>query len=355
MIRLSKKRTACLPILLIMLSVLIAAACGSDGDNGSEDATVEDMADESTADMTDDPSPDIGDDVVADSPDMDDAADTTESPDMASDAFVRGTILLPFDLEAEGRGQSRIGAVSFVHNIGLVEVGGELPALAYIMSDWDYYGYTLLHVLAPTNRDLNVMYLYCGHNEFDFFDYIWHESYDTAMYYERARGSCSAVERAVEADVELFDLAAMPPPEDLVTGFTISGSNITLEGGTGSITVNEKIMSAHVFETVDCTTECTADPADGWWELHMVMEEPASDDHCFGIIYLYLNSQTLIQFAYGFCLRSLTHIADETMWADWTAPDGGGGTRQYAAAPRHPELGYILRPDPLQHAQWKKQ
>ena len=361
MTRLSKKTAACLPILLIALCVPIAVAAGCDdgGDNGSEDAAVEDTAEEGTADLTFDPSPDVEDveeDVVDGSPDMDDAADTTESPDITSDGLVRGRVQLPFDLTVEGRGESGIGAISFAGSVGLVDVGAELPALAYIMTDWEAYGYTLYHVLAPANRSLNVMYLYCGNISEDSFDYVWHESYDTAMYYERGRGSCASVERFLEADVEIFDLSAMPRPEELVTGFAVTGSQVNITGAGGTLTVNDRTMNAYAFEAVDCTAECTADPADGWWELHMAMEEPASDDHCFGILYLYLNNPTLIQFAYGFCLRSLTPMVDEAMRAGWTAPEGGGGgSRQHAAAPRHPETGTILRPDPLQHSQGDKQ
>ena len=97
MTRLSKKTAARLPILLIALCVPIAVAAGCDdgGDNGSEDAAVEDTAEEGTADLTFDPSPDVEDveeDVVDGSPEMDDAADTAEIPDIASDGLVRGRV-----------------------------------------------------------------------------------------------------------------------------------------------------------------------------------------------------------------------------------------------------------------------
>ena len=59
MARRSKKSAALLPVLLVMLCALITAGagCGDGGDTGSEDAAVEDTAEESTGDLVDDPSP----------------------------------------------------------------------------------------------------------------------------------------------------------------------------------------------------------------------------------------------------------------------------------------------------------
>jgi hypothetical protein len=120
---------------------------------------------------------------------------------------------------------------------------------------------------------------------------------------------------------------------------------VTLADGGGSIALDGVSYSAWPFEYVDCTVDCSADPSDGWWELHMLLLDEATGDRCFGIVYLLVSFLETVDFQYGFCLGSLRPLADETLPASWTAAPGGGGGR-VPEGPRHPVEGYVLRPGP---------
>jgi hypothetical protein len=246
-------------------------------------------------------------------------------------------------MDLEGSGGVRVGGLAFVADVGSVEIGTSLPAVAYEMTDWSEWGYTIFHVLAPEADTLNVLYLYC---EASGFTWIWHEDYARAMDYEEAAGSCSHVLRTtVVADPGLRELAARPGAGELVTGFTIDGAEVGYAStGPGTIRMAGRIHDLYPFEVVDCTTECTEDPVDGWWELHSIMVDPEARA-CFGVLYLMVADTTLVQLGYPVCLDPLEHRDEEYLDADWSVdPTGGGGS--VPDGPLPPGLGHRLRPLP---------
>lgn len=330
--------------MVLAAGFFLAAACGDGGNGGPSDAAdAEEAVGDATGDMgVDDASPPDADAT----PDV--LPDGTDAPsDAAEDdaAMVEGVVTLPFDLTAEGRGSIRVEAVTVARSAGLVEVDGPLPVIVYERTRWPEFDYVLFHVLAPEADNLNVMYFYCGNRSADSFDYIWHESFDVYLEYEAASGSCTSTDDPVEAEVALHALAARPAPEDLVTGFSVNGADLSIGDGGGSIVLDGVTYGAWPFESVDCTVDCSADPADGWWELHMLLVDEATAERCFGIVYLLVSYPDLADFQYGFCLSSLRPLARATLPATWTAPGGGGGSR-LPAGPRHPVDGYVLRPSP---------
>jgi len=328
--------------MVLAAGFLLAAGCGDGGNEGPSDATdAEEALWDTTVDLgVDDPAPPDADATPDPLPDGTDAlADATED----DVAMIEGVVTLPFDLTADGRGSIRIETVSVARNTGLVEVDSPVPVLVYQRTTWPEFDYVLFHVLAPEADNLNVLYFYCGHGSADSFDYIWHESFDVYMEYEAASGSCASTDNPVDAEVALHALTARPAPEDLVTGFTVDGEDISIGDGGGSMVLDGVSYAVWPFEPVDCTVDCSADPADGWWELHVLLMDEATAERCFGIVYLFLSYPDSADFQYGFCLDSLRPLEGVTLPATWTAPEGGGGGR-LPEGPRHPVDGYVLRP-----------
>lgn len=342
-----------LPAAFLFAALFPPACTGGGGERPSEDAPGDVLDSIEQDDGGGDPAreePPGGDASDEEAADTVDLLPVDELPEdgVPDEELVTGMLHLPFDLEVDGTGTDRIGRISILHAAGSVELpGGAVPVLAYETTSWEEYGYVLFHLVAPDIDDLDIMYLYCGSAAEDSFDYIWHESYDVPMDFESARGTCLFAARPTEAAAALRPLDAVPDTSLLVPGFTVTGPRVEInDGGPGSITLSGLEMTAYPFEEVDCTTDCTADPADGWWELHMVLVDESLGEHCFGILYLLTAVPTMVQFEYGFCIEHLFHLDGEVLNASWTAPAGGGGGTASGGGPRHPELGHILRPHP---------
>jgi hypothetical protein len=330
----ARRRTA------LVACLLCAAACDHETGNGADGGEIPEAEADGMAEIDEVFPDDVGvEDPVAEDP-------GAEDPDAEEDAStIHGTITRPFSLAAEGRGSIRVENVSVLDNVGPVEIDGAVPVIAYEKTAWPEFGYTLYHVLAPEADDLNVMYFYCGYTSAASFDYIWHESFAVYMDYEAASGSCSSTDDTTVSEVTLNSLEGRPAPSDLVRGFTVSGADVTIGDAGGGIRLDGTDYAAYPFETVDCTVDCSADPVDGWWELHMLLFDEASGEPCFGILYLMVSDTGSAIFEYGFCLRGLHDLPQATLTAAWTAPSGGGGSRK-PWGPRHPTLGYVLRPSP---------
>jgi len=327
-----------------------AAACTHEAGGGADDGEIPEAGEEEVSETVESfPDDDGAGDIIDDDPGIEDpgAEDQgAEDQDAEEDvSTIHGTVERPFDLTAEGRGSIRVESVSVIDNAGPVEIDGAVPVLAYQKTAWPEFGYTLYHVLAPEADDLNVMYFYCGYASATSFDYIWHESFGVYMDYEAASGSCSSTDAPTVTEVTLNSLDGRPASSDLVRGFTVSGADVTIGDAGGGIRLGGTDYSAYPFEAVDCTTDCSADPADGWWELHMLLRDEASGEPCFGILYLFVSDTGSAIFEYGFCFRGLYDLPRDTLTAAWSAPSGGGGARK-PSGPRHPVYGYVLRPSP---------
>jgi len=279
-----------------------------------------------------------------------DLSEPTDGPVIfatSDETTIRGAMTLPHASNVDGIGSIRIGEIAVQDSVGYLSRGGEIPALVYIVQDWSEFSYTLHHVLAPTNDELNVLYFYCGNASATSFDYIWHESYDTAMDWETASGSCSAQMERVRAEVTLSRLNHLPEPSQLVSGFSVTGDDLVIDDTGGTLALDGRSFDVYPFETVDCTTDCSADPADGWWELHSILEDTADGDTCFVIFYLMVSAGDSVVLSHGFCMDSLTPLDGVLMDATWTAPASRKGRGiSPPGGPRHPVLGYVLRPRP---------
>ncbi len=86
----------------------------------------------------------------------------------------------------DGEGSARIGVFEFSDGCGFCEIdGGRVPAVVYRAQDWDTFGLTVFHVVAPTDSNLHVLYFYAAA---DTLRTVWHESYTHPLEYENATG-----------------------------------------------------------------------------------------------------------------------------------------------------------------------
>jgi|GEM_PF-5083951 len=255
-------------------------------------------------------------------------------------------ITLPFDLTVSGNGTKRIAGVDLMKGVGTINIGEDIAGLAYFRTFWDEFGITLYHVLAPESDNLNVVYIYCGMNSENSLDVIWSESYSDSMMDETASGICFADINQTTTQVQIVFPSSLPSPEELVTGFSVSGPFVNITDSDSSITLNGNHYIAYPFEYVDCTTECTANPSDGWWELHIVLDEEAVEERCFGILYLILSQPSRVQFAYGFCFKNLSWIDAVWLDASWSVSQNKFKQKGKITIPRYSREKYLLRPQP---------
>jgi len=250
----------------------------------------------------------------------------------------------PFTVDIEGSGSIRAGEIVLERGAGHINLGtSAVPSIAYEMTDWSTWGYTLFHVLSPQADTLNVEYLYC---EGDELTWVWHESYALAMDFESSSGSCSYADRETAVpDPGLAALSARPSASQLVEGFVLDGIQLSYDStGPGTISLDGRDHDLYPFEVVDCTVDCTTEPADGWWELHSIMAT-SSGRLCFGILYLMVADTTTVQLGYPVCLDPLERIDEIFIDADWSVdPTGGGGSAPDGPIP--PGLDHVLRPLP---------
>ena len=269
-----------------------------------------------------------------------DAGDTVD--DVIEDA-VDG-LINPFTVEIDGSGSIRAGEIVLDDGAGHINLGASpVPSVAYEMTDWSEWSYVLFHTLSPQADTLNVEYLYC---EGDALTWVWHESYALGMDYESSSGSCSyAVRETAVPDPGLIALSARPSASELVTGWTLDGTDLSYTStGPGIINLGGVEHDLYPFEVVDCTVDCTSEPADGWWELHSILASPAGR-LCFGVLYMMVADTSTVQLGYPVCLDPVEPLEDVYVTADWSVEPGGGG----GSAPEGPipaGLGHVLRPLP---------
>jgi hypothetical protein len=309
------------PLASLAATAVLSWGCGhSDGSGTEEDAML--VVDGDVDPLVEDSDPDVPAD-----------------PDAAAHPFIN-----TFRLDLDGTGTIRTGAVQVDDMVGTVALGAaDVALVTYEMTDWSEFGYVLFHVIAPQASTLNVMYLYC---EADSLSWVWHEDFDRPMDYETATGACAhaAVTTMIEDD-PLEALLARPTEPQLVTGVTVDGPSVSYHStGPGTIRIEGRSCDLYPFEVVDCTTDCTADPADGWWELHSLIVE-AGGRSCFGILYLMVADTSTLQLGYPVCLRPLEHLEEHVVGAAWSVEPGGGGGAA-PAGPRPEGLGHVLRPLP---------
>ena len=133
-----------------------------------------------------------------------------------------------------------------------------------------------------------------------------------------ASGSCAILEKSTTENVS-FPALDFPPPS-LVSGFSITGSQMSFDGThAGSTTFQGNSYALYPFNEVDCTA--CASP--GWYELHSLLWDEKNKSACLGILYLEQNAPSTVGLAYVMCLPTVTpFFTDQQLGfsAAWTAP-----------------------------------
>ncbi len=265
-------------------------------------------------------------------------ADKEEDATKESNSY---TLSVP-SVKITGTGTNRLSSISLSDSKGLCNIGGtELPCLSYETTKWAEFDLILYHVLAPQNDTINVMYLYCRNQEL--FS-AWHEDYSSPMANEIASGSCLQGEQKSITPPEFVILTAFPSPDQLVEGFAVKGSSLTYNNGTGTVIWENQFFDLYPFEVVDCTSICSASPADGWWELHSVMVD-SGGRLCFGILYLMLSNTARVQLGYPICVNPIEIKESLYFDAAWSKSNLVVKER-VPMGPRIMGADHILRPHP---------
>lgn len=159
------------------------------------------------------------------------------------------------------------------------------------------------------------MWAYCYGQELA---YIFHENYELPLSFEEGTGSCDYNGLSTILNVNLNKLSLVPSSEQLIEGFTLTGDELNYSEGVGTIQFNGELMELYPFEVVDCTTDCTENPKDGWWELHSIMA--GTDGRiCFGILYLMVSYKDEIQLGYPICFNPLESMDAEIYKSSWSS------------------------------------
>jgi hypothetical protein len=254
-------------------------------------------------------------------------------------------VTYPFSARAEGSGLTRVGAFTGDQNVLSINLGQDTPGLVYEVQPWPAFGLDILHVVAPTEDQLNVVYLYCHRTGPTSLDHVWHYSYDKTLLGENAAagGSCVFTSTPTTSAPRLNVLKALPA--DLATGFTIQGTGINLDAtGHGQVQLGGLTWKLYPFEIVDCRVGCGG----SWLELHAVLDAPERGERAFGIIYLFPSGSPRVQFGHGVSLTNYMRLPDAGFNATWTAPQLKAGVPSgfEPQGPILPGLDFVLLPGP---------
>lgn len=223
----------------------------------------------------------------------------------------------------DGSGSNRVGSVSVTEGTGTAEIRGrETPALVYRRIPWlGQTGRILYQTLAVSPDALYTVWFYGdgGGNLRE----AWVAGTDgTRLRQESASGTCEGTFDPTEVQMSFpaTDLALT----SLAGGYSVSGANVDIgTDGMGTVTLPKAIpealattYDAYAFESVDCTTRCGGS---GWYELHLVLWNPAATRALFGIMYL-PRSDDPVRLSYLLSLPDLRQPGQQQFDAEWSAP-----------------------------------
>ena len=212
-----------------------------------------------------------------------------------------------------GVGSGIIQAVEITDGVGYCDIEGErIPAIVYKAGYWDAFGINIFHAIAPTINELHVLYFYSAA---DTLRWVWHESYTQPLDYERASGIAIYDEQEISSMPELWCLEKVPEVDQLVSGLTISGSQLNWSSGSGTIEIDNPVYELYPFQLVDCI-ECGSTANNGWYEVHSVFRGPQNEFE-FGIFYLFVDDHGLVKLQHRIQLCELQLITRAQYDADW--------------------------------------
>jgi len=214
------------------------------------------------------------------------------------------------DASVSGSGTSPVGSVNVKENGGYIQLQGHnFYVLAY-QSQRGFGGYDLVDALAvrQDGGEVALFYLYCQGSRLTS---VWHESYFMEAKSVSAAGSCAVGMSSLNSRAYFPAITALPPA--FVSGFSISGSEVDLNGASGRIRAADGVWRTFTpFAKVDCT-QC---PGGSWYEVHGIFNNQP-EDACFGILYLRLSNYHAVSLGWSLCLPELKRV-DKVFSATWS-------------------------------------
>ncbi|HEY1550827.1 MAG TPA: hypothetical protein VGG28_23520 [Kofleriaceae bacterium] len=244
----------------------------------------------------------------------DDASTTEPDSSTLMIAASHGTIANDFTATIDGSGTPpELGPVSIDADTGAITIDGESGDTALYNTEL-FSGYQIFGSVVISPDRWAIAYPYCmGDSLVDVYTELVGSGGFVLM---PATGSCT--ESMSPADT-VVDLPAFTIPMPAASGdATVSGSEIELDHGSGQIAIDGAMQPAVVFNTVDCSTTCGSP---GWYELHTLVWDAASEAATFVIVYLEIGTPGSVQLSYGLRLPTLDDPFDnEVLDATWTEP-----------------------------------
>ncbi len=185
-----------------------------------------------------------------------------------------------------------IGRIAIDAGVGTIAVrGSDLVAVAVgYATDWPQRGDSLNTVVAASDAELGLAWLYCHGTSLY---HVYYEGTDGSLFDDvDATGSCALDPAAVTATAELAPLELDFPLID--HGFQIAGPEVTFDAvNPGEITVAGVTRTLLPFAAVDCSS-CSSGDTHGWQELHALLWNSSSRDLGIGIFYFFAPGQVVL-------------------------------------------------------------
>ncbi|HWB77810.1 MAG TPA: hypothetical protein VG755_22740 [Nannocystaceae bacterium] len=306
-------RRATAPLLCAALGCSGAAAThgGSSSSTTSTSTTAETTSESSTTIAeTTGPAIDLGALTTVDSSTSESSTgDPPSGP--PSIGPTQGSIPIDFRVSIVGDGELSVGAIDITDDFGTVEIDGEVrPVLVYERQPWPSAGYVLYQALAVADTSWTVLWFYCDDTGLA---HVYVESTDgIPLQTVLATGTCEQqlVGLNVPVDLPGTEFQVIYQGDDVA----IDGPDISVHAAElGSIVLAGVPFVVAPFETVDCSS-CDSP---GWYEVHVVLWDPAAQRAGFAIVYLESSGHARI--TYGITLPDLSDVVGDTTFdAEWS-------------------------------------
>lgn len=224
----------------------------------------------------------------------------------------QGTLPVNFRVSIVGNGELSVGAIDITDDFGTVEIDGEArPILVYERQPWPAQNYVLYQGIAVADTSWTVLWFYC--NDSGELANVYVESTDgIPLQTVHATGTCEHQSLGLRVPVELpgTEFQVIYEGDEVA----IDGPDISIHAGElGSIVLGGVPFVVAPFETVDCS----ACDSPGWYEVHIVLWDPAAQRAGFAVVYLESTGHARI--TYGITLPDLSDIVGDTTFdARWS-------------------------------------
>ena len=224
---------------------------------------------------------------------------------------------LPFSVDVDATGTSRVGAVKLDASAGDVVVDG-IRTSAAVVGRTDFFDEEVYEVLAVSADRWDVLWIYCRQGAVRG-AYVESTATPGAVAAEpMIGGTCAEHPDAASVHARFPAFGIAPPALPSSSRLTLAGSGLSYDGhGPGKITAFGRTLELYPFGLVDCTKGCGDR---GWYEVHALMWDAAGSTASFGVLYLDEDADRSIDLAYTISLPRLYRDADEIYFphATWS-------------------------------------